>query len=200
MSENKSRSIQYQATKVRPFLKLLKRLELPEDSVFVDLGSGKGRVLLLASQCRFKRVVGIEFCANLCAQARENINVFRQHTPRASEIEVIESDVTRHTFKGDENVFYLYNPFDAIVLGKVLDNIERSLTERPRQIWLIYNTPVLHAVLEQTKLFSNKQVFKIGASEFSVYSNVSPSRSVGTNHMWTAIAMANSFAKTITFI
>src|SRR5712671_2464922 len=44
-SKNRSHAVQYQATKAQPFLTLLRQLDLPLTSVFVDFGSGKGRVL-----------------------------------------------------------------------------------------------------------------------------------------------------------
>src|SRR5262245_13193868 len=65
-SQNKTHSAPYQATKARPLLRLLERLELPKDSAFVDIGSGKGRVLLIASQYGFRKIVGIEFSGTLC--------------------------------------------------------------------------------------------------------------------------------------
>src|SRR6188508_1333404 len=68
-SENKSRAVQYQATKAWPFLKLLRAIQVPRDGIFVDFGSGKGRALLIAADYGFKRSVGIEFSPQLCAIA-----------------------------------------------------------------------------------------------------------------------------------
>ena len=171
-SENKSHAISYQATKARPFLSVLGQLRLPEDSVFVDLGSGKGRALLLASQHRFKRVVGLEFCSRLCAQARANVDLFRQKARACAPIEIVETDVTRYRFRGDENVFYLFHPFDSLVLSQVLESIGRSIEEKPRKIWLIYNTPEHREVIEQAGLFAPPfHVYESGGTEFRVYAN-----------------------------
>jgi cyclopropane fatty-acyl-phospholipid synthase-like methyltransferase len=54
-------SSSYSATKARGFRTLMRKLDLPKASVFVDLGSGKGRVLLLAAQYGFEKVVGVEY-------------------------------------------------------------------------------------------------------------------------------------------
>jgi tRNA1(Val) A37 N6-methylase TrmN6 len=43
---------------------------------FVDFGSGKGRVLLIASQFPFCQVIGVEFDRRLHAIAQENIRLF----------------------------------------------------------------------------------------------------------------------------
>src|SRR5579871_6319392 len=43
---------------------------------FVDLGSGKGRVLLIASEFPLHRVIGVEFDERLHAIAQQNIGQF----------------------------------------------------------------------------------------------------------------------------
>jgi SAM-dependent methyltransferase len=54
--------------------KLLRGLNIRYESyVFVDLGSGKGRVLLLAAELPFKEIIGVEFSPELHAIARSNI-------------------------------------------------------------------------------------------------------------------------------
>lgn len=168
-SENKAHAVHYQATKARPFLKLLRSLGLPKDSVFVDFGSGKGRVLLLAAFHGFKRVVGVEFSPQLCALARRNIAAFSKVAAVGSPIDVVEADATRFEIGADLNVFYLYNPFDPPVLSKVLDNLRRSVEATPRQLWLIYNTPKHHELIEQSRLFKDCSRHEIGGTEFTVY-------------------------------
>jgi len=168
-SENKAHAVHYQATKARPFLKLLHSLGLPKDSVFVDFGSGKGRVLLLAALYGFKRVVGVEFSPQLCELARRNIATFSKGTPLRSPIEIVEADATRFEIGADMNVFYFYNPFDPPVLSKVLDNVRRSVESAPRKLWLIYNTPRHHELIHQSGLFRDCSCHEIGGTEFRVY-------------------------------
>jgi SAM-dependent methyltransferase len=166
---NRAHAVRYVATKARPFLRLLRRLQLPDGSTFVDAGSGKGKVLMLAAQHPFKRVVGIEFSPSLCEQARKNIEIFRRKVRTLAPIEVSEGDVTRHAMRGDENVFFLYNPFDAVILGQFVENIRRSVAAHPRQIWLIYSVPLHAAVLAASGLFTRCDVFNLGGNEFHVY-------------------------------
>ncbi len=170
-SENKSHAVHYQATKARPFLKLLRSLALPPESVFVDFGSGKGRVLLVAAHHGFKRVVGVEFSPQLCALARQNIATFSKVAVLGSPIEVVEADVTRFGITSDLNVFYLYNPFDPPVLSKVLANLRDSVKAAPRKLWLIYNTPKHHELIHQSGLFRDGSFHEIGGTEFRVYSS-----------------------------
>jgi len=168
---NRAHALRYDATKARPFLDLLRRLQLPADSTFVDVGSGKGRVLLLAAQHPFRRVVGIEFSRSLCEQARRNIEIFRRTVRTLAPIEVCEGDVTGHALRGDENVFFLYNPFDAVILSQFVENIRRSLATHPRQIWLIYSVPVHTTVLDASGLFARCDAFSLRGNEFHVYTS-----------------------------
>src|SRR6266404_8398550 len=55
-SENKAHAVLYQATKTRPLRELMRKLNLPKNGTFVDLGSGKGRALLVAMQLGFEKI------------------------------------------------------------------------------------------------------------------------------------------------
>jgi SAM-dependent methyltransferase len=168
-SDNQSHSAPYRATKVRPFLRLLEKLRLPRDSAFVDIGAGKGRVLLIASQYGFRKVVGIEFCGQLCALARKNLELFARKSKVLSPIEIIEADATTYEFQPEHRVFFMYNPFDSFVLTRVLDNIHSSLETNPRRIWLIYNTPQHHDVIKRVGLFTSDSLYVIGGNYFRIY-------------------------------
>lgn len=159
-----------------PLVRLLRKLQLPKGGTFVDLGCGKGRVLMIASQFGFQRIVGVEFCAQLCRRARENVELFRRRYPSYSPIEIIESDVTHYEFRGDEIIFFLYNPFTSVVLAQLLENIARSVISAPRDIWLIYNTPLHRATIEGDGRFAHRQKFEIGGTDFFVYSQFNPAR------------------------
>lgn len=65
-----------------------------EDFVFVDLGSGKGRVLLLASEFPFKKVIGVEFSPELHAIAEQNIRSYRSESQKCRAVECICQDAT----------------------------------------------------------------------------------------------------------
>jgi len=62
-STNKDRGTPYQGTRVVPLQRCLKKIEsmILQGSSFIDFGCGKGRVLLVASQFGFKKVIGVEF-------------------------------------------------------------------------------------------------------------------------------------------
>lgn len=170
-SSNVSHAVRYQATKARPLRKLLHRLQLPHDAVFLDYGSGKGRALMLAARERFKRVVGVDFSPRLCAVARQNVETFRRKVRGLAPIEIVEGDATTHPLSHDENVFFFYNPFDEVILARVVEKIRESVATHPRPVWLIYCTPRHAEVIERSSLFSRREAFSFGGTEFRVYSN-----------------------------
>jgi hypothetical protein len=55
-----------------------------QDFTFIDLGSGKGRALLMASAYPFKRIIGVEFMPELHRVAQENIRKYTEHRTEAT--------------------------------------------------------------------------------------------------------------------
>ncbi len=173
-SENKTRGVGYEGTRVRHFGKLMNMLEFPDDSVFVDFGSGKGRILLEATKYGFKRVVGVEFSHELCEKARENLFTYKNRSNVNVDVEIVESDAVDYEIMDDENVFFMFNPFDATILRVLLDNIGASLKKKHRKIWLIYNKPLYRSVIDNHQTFARFVTYTYGGGEFDVYVNRDP--------------------------
>lgn len=169
--DNKSRGVNYTPTHASAFRRLIGSLSLPSDSVLVDLGCGKGKVLLLASQYRFQRIVGVEFSPELCAVAKSNVSSFRKRAAITNDLEIIERDAADYAIENDQNVFFLFNPFDAVVMGQVIANIQASLERRRRRVWIVYNNPVCHEVIQRSGAFVEAGSTVDGSSEFGVYVN-----------------------------
>lgn len=161
----------YKATKARPFVRLLQQLVLPRQSAFVDIGSGKGRVLLMVSQLGFRRVVGVEQSPSLCAIARSNIEQFAKRVGPTSPIEIVQADATEYRFRPDDSVLFMFNPFGAAIMEKVMGNVRDSLQQHPRTLHLIYNTPKHHDVIVSSGLFGEGRQVELGGNEFRVYTN-----------------------------
>jgi SAM-dependent methyltransferase len=170
-SEHKECATLYQASEAQPLRGLMRKLDLPKDGSFVDLGAGKGRVLLIAAQFGFKRVIGVEFSRELCEIARENVRAFARKTQTAARIEIVEFDVANYPIESDSNVFFMFNPFDEVVLTQFLTNLRSSLTRFPRKIWLIYNNPIHDAAVHKSELFCACREYEVNQTRFKVYQN-----------------------------
>lgn len=166
----KQHASMYMATKTIHLKKAFKILKIPKGKVLVDIGSGKGRVLMVASEFGFREVRGVEFSPKLCAIAEKNIEIFKNKKPTNTVFSITNIDASLYQFKDDEDVFYFYNPFNELILSKVVQNILASLKRRPRDILIIYaNSGVKRKVIEEE--FDIKQVRKLDiiGSDYLVY-------------------------------
>lgn len=116
---------------------VFKVLPVSREDVFVDYGSGLGRVLVFAAEQPFRRVIGIEMSEDLNEVARENVERNRERF-RSSDVEVITADATRWPVPDDLTVAYFYCPFPPQVFGQVLQQLFASLDRRPRTLRLVY--------------------------------------------------------------
>jgi SAM-dependent methyltransferase len=97
---------------------------------FVDVGCGKGRPLLIASQYPFKHLVGIEYSAKLCDQAHANLTAAGVSPAR---FRIFCIDAVDFEFTPQDTFAYLHNPFDHEILSQVLRRL-RKLAETNRLV------------------------------------------------------------------
>lgn len=137
--EAKASAHPYIPTRGRAFKKLFDSLQFPKGSVFLDYGSGKGKVLFLAAEYDFKRIIGIEYAPELNDVALENIKKLPKE--KADRIVSLVADARTYEVEDDTNVFYFFNPFENDVLLASIAQIRKSLERKPRKIWVIYFDP-----------------------------------------------------------
>jgi SAM-dependent methyltransferase len=141
----------YEPTPVGHAERLLDAIPLaPEQTTLIDLGAGMGRVVLLAAQRGYRRVVGVEISPALVEIARENIAAFAGPL-NAKRIRVVRADATSFRLPRGNLALYLYNPFRFEVLSAVLE----QLVARPAgdAIAIAYHTPVERAAIDATGAF-----------------------------------------------
>jgi SAM-dependent methyltransferase len=171
--DNREKAYDYRPTRVLPLRRVfgaLRPLFSPQ-SVLVDIGSGKGRVLLAAAEFGFRHVRGVEFAHELCEIARQNVARYKVSSGTKTSFEIIEADATQREVADDEDVFIMYNPFDDTVLKAVLDRIARSLSRRPRKVLIIYYNPRWSAVFEGRGDYFKVRELDFWSFKFAVYSN-----------------------------
>lgn len=118
----------------------------PRDFTFIDLGCGKARMLLVAARLGFARVIGVEFADELAAIARANLA--RMNIAAAT---IVHGDVVEYELPATDLVVYLYNPFSAEIMRKVVAKLETHLRATPaRKLYVIYKGPVCAALLDES--------------------------------------------------
>ena len=138
------------------------------DFVFIDLGSGKGRTLLMASDYPFRRIVGVELLPSLHQAAEENLSKYRGESQKCFVLESICGDATEFAFPAEPTVLYLFNPFPESGLRRMISNLEESLRQKPRAAYVLYHNPLLEHLLsecgELRKLHATHQYALYGAA------------------------------------
>jgi len=134
---------QYQPTEPAAFHQMLDAIPVPVNGfTFIDLGSGKGRTLLMASDYPFRRIIGLELLDELNAVAVRNIGRYRDDQQKCFAIESHTGDARHFEFPLEPTVLYLFNPFPRHIWRELLANLHRSLLAAPRLTYVIYHNPV----------------------------------------------------------
>lgn len=126
---------------LRTALKRSPRMLGVED-VFVDFGCGLGRVLLEIGRSPVRRVIGIEFLADLASRAEHNIaEADRRGHLLCSRVEVYTQRAESFEIPDDASVVHFYNPFRGEILDQVFANLAESLRRNPRRVTVMFANP-----------------------------------------------------------
>jgi SAM-dependent methyltransferase len=142
----------YCPTHLRSGRQVFRNLPIADFSryIFIDFGSGKGRMLFLAAEHPFRSILGIEFAADLHATAEENIRRYRNPKQACFDIRSLNIDAAEFDFPNENCVLYFFFPFRRPVMEPLIDRLDRSLDQHPRDIILVYMNPELADIIEHT--------------------------------------------------
>lgn len=113
----------------------------PASYTFVDIGSGKGRVVLCASAMPFKRAIGVEYSAKLDGIARRNAEIFVERGGAKITPEFWCGNAAAYELPAGPLFLYFYNPFYPAVMNPFLDQCEAAADAENRPITLVYLNP-----------------------------------------------------------
>lgn len=125
-----------------------------EGRVFVDLGCGKGRPLLVAAGFPFRRLVGVELSPALAETARCNARIMAERHPARPPVEILVGDATRVTLPDGDIVCFMYHPFGRTLVETLLATLEGQLGESGRHVFLVYYNPVHGEVFDRSPRFT----------------------------------------------
>jgi SAM-dependent methyltransferase len=108
---------------------------------FVDLGCGKGRAVMMASELRFREVIGVELHAALSRIAEDNLALWTRAGRAVCPVRIVCQDATEFVFPRGHCLLYLFNPFAGPVFGQLIERIEADFAARPRMLDLVYFNP-----------------------------------------------------------
>ena len=132
-----------------------------EDYTLVDVGAGKGRVLMLASEYGFREIVGVELNPELVRVARQNLHEFgrkgriiglprlKVETWGTRRVRIIEGDALAVTLPDGPVVLFYFNSFEREMTEMWLARLGEVAVRRPWPLDLIYVHPEFDALVRQ---------------------------------------------------
>jgi SAM-dependent methyltransferase len=119
-----------------------------KEYVFVDIGCGSGKALVLAAQHAFRRIVGVELSPELAHAAKLNIERLRRRGTTLPPVEIVCADGATYAFPSLPLVVFLYNPFDETIMGRLMDQLGSCLAASRQPAFVIYETPMQRHVTD----------------------------------------------------
>jgi SAM-dependent methyltransferase len=120
---------------------------------FVDVGSGKGRALLLAAELPFRKIIGVEIDTELARTAERNIMCWSRAARRKSNIRVVQQDAEKFRWPRTPLLVYLYNPFACSLVAQMAENLAAAAASGSGLVDLLYVNPTCTDTLTTQGLF-----------------------------------------------
>jgi SAM-dependent methyltransferase len=120
---------------------------------FIDVGAGKGRALLLASELPFRKIIGVELNKELSYVAAHNIEAWkREHSARLP-IRIVHQDILDFRWPRTPLVVYLYNPFERELVEELIERLRWAAKAGSRCVDVLYLNPVFGHLLPRSRSF-----------------------------------------------
>lgn len=127
--------------------RILPPAQILAEDVFIDFGSGKGRVVLQAAlQYPFRTVYGVEISEHLHRIAVSNLDAVAERL-RCRDVRLVRADALDFDIPDDVTVAFFFNPFGAEVFSTILEKLLESVDRNPRRLRIVYGNPVEEDVL-----------------------------------------------------
>ena len=153
-SRNSALGVSHIATGPAHFRNAMRTLDIdPRGFTFVDLGSGKGRALLMAGDYPFAAITGVEFAEELDAICRANLR--RRGDPRMT---CHLGDAEQFEFPSGNLVVFLNNPFDRRLVERIGQRLLASFRQHRRAVRVVYVNP------RAPEVFAREPWFHVGSA------------------------------------
>ena len=129
---------------------VLKNIGINKKDSILDIGSAKGSALKTMLDFPFQNIDGIEISPELVEIAKRNFQKLK-----TNKVEIFNENASCFMGYNNYNYFYLYNPFPEIILKKVFNQMNKQIMGK--EIFIIYNNPVCHDLLINSKFLLVKQ-------------------------------------------
>jgi 16S rRNA G966 N2-methylase RsmD len=160
----KDKSHGYAITPESHLKEIFSAIKVTEKDNFIDIGCGKGFVLVKAAKYSYKKITGIEIDEETAKIARKNISILKLE----DRITIFTADAANYSYD-EYNHIFLYNPFPKNVLRIVVERILESLRNNPRELTIIYFHPSDHNVFMETGRFEVVKTLHSFIKDYDTY-------------------------------
>ena len=144
----------YQPSDPLTFHEIMETLPIDfREFTFIDLGSGKGRALLMASDYPFRKIIGVELLPELHVIAQENVQQYSSDRQQCPSFELQCCEAREFKLPVEPLVIFMFDPFPPDILREVLGGIERSVRESSRRVLIAYQNPISEDVFREFASF-----------------------------------------------
>jgi len=132
-----------------------------EDYTLVDIGCGKGRVLMLGTEYGFREIVGVELDPGLARVARRNLRTFgrkgriglpglqHRETWGTQGVRIIDGDALTVPLPDGPVALFYFNSFEREMTEMWLARLGKIARDRTAPLDLIYIHPEFDALVRQ---------------------------------------------------
>jgi SAM-dependent methyltransferase len=143
---------------------LVRELDIEyQDYSFVDYGSGKGRVLFVAAEFPFKKVIGVEISRALHGIAEANLA--KLSGKLSCDVELWCGNALDYELPSGDLVLHMYHPFGPDVLKLMLEHIQCAAQKEPDRKILV---PYLFSIGVSKAVFREYPAFRLVRDELCV--------------------------------
>ena len=167
-AETTKQAIRYLPSPLRATSWMLDRIGVDAARTsFVDLGCGKGRVLLVAAERPFRSIAGVEISTELVDVARRNTERYRPVSSRVGAITVANTDAREFDMPDGDLLIHMYHPFDPAVSTAVFSRLTAAQSASPRRVVVAYLT-YTGSVPAVTEMFATFPWLRLARYEESI--------------------------------
>lgn len=118
---------------------------------FVDIGCGKGRPMIVASEYPFALALGYDISTDLVRTANANAVVMARHYPQRPPIRALHANVSDLRVPSGNVVVFMFNPFGPELMTVLLEKLEAGLASGAIQhLFVVYDNPVCGDVFDSS--------------------------------------------------
>ncbi len=147
-------AVQYEVSAIPKFRRAMSALQRtaiddPSQYSFIDFGSGKGLVVMLAAQHAFREVHGVEMAPVLHEIAKRNVGILEGQGASRAPVTLACGNALTYAWPDGNVVVYIYNPFDEELTSRFIDRVLGEAGRRERKVSIVYVNPVHKALFER---------------------------------------------------